>query len=325
MPDLFISPLNPWSTLATLTVVMMVTSFKEGYEDLQRFKADKAENDRKVTVVTFQGGEEVEHVIETQNIKAGDIIKLKGTQLVPADMVIMMTSMYEDVNQCYIETANLDGETNLKVRMAAPALKPLCSGGTAYSALFEGNIEYEPPNKNLHTFVGAMHIKDQPSISLSAENVMLRGCLFSNTEWCYGIALYTGQQTKIQMNNRLAPSKLGQIEKYANTGIIVIFMLQTLLVAGSVVSIYFYGYDDLGKAPYAYTTVLHDYKNGLSTGSILPLWLEYVFVYYLLYNNCIPISLYVTLEIVNIGQAYLVANDKEIYDEKLDAPCIVRS
>ena len=305
-------------------VVMLVTSFKEGYEDMQRHHADSVENVRKVTVITFEDGEEVEHSIETQHIKAGDIIKLTGTQLVPADMVIIMTSMYADANQCFIETANLDGETNLKSRMAAPALKSLCTEGRAYPSLFDGSVEYEPPNRNLHSFIGAIHIKDQPSISLSAENVMLRGCLFSNTDWCYGVALYTGQQTKIQMNNRHASNKMSQIEKYANTAILMIFILQSFLVAASVASIYIYGYDDLHKAPYAYAEELFNYEN-LNNGSVLPLWLEYVFIYYLLYNNCIPISLYVTLEIVNIGQAYLISNDKEMYDEKLDTACIVRS
>ena len=302
----------------------MVTSVKEGYEDLQRYKADKRENNRKVTVITFEGDEEKEHTIESQHIKTGDIIKLNGKQVVPADMVIIMTSMYADANQCYIETSNLDGETNLKLRQAAPALKPLCAEGHAYSSLFKGNIEYEPPNKNLHSFIGALHIKDQPSISLSPENIMLRGCLFTNTDWCYGVALYTGQETKIQMNNKIASNKMSQIEKYANTAILMIFLLQSLLVAGSVASIYLYGYDDLGKAPYAYTQKLFDYDN-LNTGSVLPLWLEHVFIYYLLYNNCIPISLYVTLEIVNIGQAYLISNDREIYDEQLDEACVVRS
>ena len=244
---------------------------------MQRHHADSVENVRKVTVITFEDGEEVEHSIETQHIKAGDIIKLTGTQLVPADMVIIMTSMYADANQCFIETANLDGETNLKSRMAAPALKSLCTEGRAYPSLFDGSVEYEPPNRNLHSFIGAIHIKDQPSISLSAENVMLRGCLFSNTDWCYGVALYTGQQTKIQMNNRHASNKMSQIEKYANTAILMIFILQSFLVAASVASIYIYGYDDLHKAPYAYAEELFNYEN-LNNGSVLPLFSCFIWI-----------------------------------------------
>lgn len=48
-------------------------------------------------------------------------------------------------------------------------------------------------------------------------------------------------------------------------------------------------------------------------------------MFLLLYNNFIPISLYVTIELVNVGQAYLIASDAELYDEELDCPCVVRS
>ena len=157
---------------------------KEGYEDVQRSISDKIENTRMVTVVTFDNGVEKEHVMESQQVKCGDIVKLKGTELVPVDMVLVMTSMFADGNTCYIETANLDGETNLKVREAPKELLPHVKSGEVKAALFEGNMEYEAPNKNLNTFVGAMHLKNIPSIPLDARNVLLRGCLFSNTDWC---------------------------------------------------------------------------------------------------------------------------------------------
>ena len=48
-------------------------------------------------------------------------------------------------------------------------------------------------------------------------------------------------------------------------------------------------------------------------------------VFFLLYNNFIPISLYVSIELVNVGQAYLMGSDEEMYSEALDAPCCVRS
>ena len=51
--EMFVSPLDPYSTLATLVFVLMVTSLKEGYEDIQRSRADKAENVREVIVFVF--------------------------------------------------------------------------------------------------------------------------------------------------------------------------------------------------------------------------------------------------------------------------------
>jgi phospholipid-translocating P-type ATPase (flippase) len=48
-------------------------------------------------------------------------------------------------------------------------------------------------------------------------------------------------------------------------------------------------------------------------------------VFFLLYNNFIPISLYVTIELVNVGQAFLIQSDENLYRKELDVACIVRS
>lgn len=248
--------------------VLLITSFKEGYEDFQRYKSDKDENNRLVTVVTFENGEIVEKRIESKLIKAGDIIKLEGKTAVAADILLIMTSNYSDGNQCYIETANIDGETNLKVREAPSVLLPYCKDGRLLESLVTGEIEFEQPNKDIHAFVGALHLNSiADPIPLSAENIVLRGALFSNTEWAYAIAIYTGQETKIQMNNRHADAKMSKIEGYLNKAIIMIFFAQLILVSISVISIYAMGFDRVAKLPYINT-------DGKISTSVLPYWLE---------------------------------------------------
>ena len=143
-------------------------------------------------------------------------------------MILIFTSMYHDSNQCYVETTNIDGETNLKLREAPPDISKLHNNrANASSQLFKGFFEYEPPNKNIHNFIGALHLDaaDAP-MALGPENLLLRSSLFSNTDWGYGIAVYVGQETKIQMNNRHAPSKLSKIEIYVNKAIKLIFIAQ---------------------------------------------------------------------------------------------------
>jgi magnesium-transporting ATPase (P-type) len=102
---------------------------------------------------------------------------------------------------------------------------------------------------------------------LSADNILLRSSLFSNTDWAYGIAIYTGQETKIQMNNRHAPSKQSKLEQYLNLAIIIIFFCQITLVTISVISIYILGFNAESKLPYIY-------PSNAESASILPLWLE---------------------------------------------------
>ena len=67
--SIFTTPIEAASTVATLCIVMMVTSIKEGMEDLDRAKSDRAENIRQVTVVTFtEDGTVVETIKETQEV-----------------------------------------------------------------------------------------------------------------------------------------------------------------------------------------------------------------------------------------------------------------
>lgn len=300
----------------------MVTSVKEGLEDLDRARSDNIENTRKACVVTFdERGEPQENIVETQFIKSGDIVKMTGTTQVPVDLLLIASSMWADGNQCYVETANIDGETNLKLKEAPSGLLTIIQGlnGEPTVDLLDGaQVEFEPANKNIHNFIGALHLRDREPISLSTENLILRSSLFSNTDWGYGIAIYTGQETKIQMNNRHAPSKMSKIEGYVNKAIVLIFFSQCCLVTAAVISLFALEYNVEGNFPYVYP------PNEERT-SVLPVFIEQWFIFFILFNNFIPISLYVTIELVNLGQAYLISVDKHLYDEALDMPCVVRS
>lgn len=54
----------------------------------------------------------------------------------------------------FIETANLDGETNLKIRQAHPDTASLLD--TAELMNFRANIQCEPPNRHLYEFNGVL-------------------------------------------------------------------------------------------------------------------------------------------------------------------------
>jgi len=323
--ELYVSPLNPYSTVGTFAFVLLITCIKEGIEDLQRAKSDTFENTREVTIVTFNhDGTHTETVKKSQEIAPGDIIKLNGHCAVPADMILLLTSMHNDGTKCFIETANIDGETNLKVREAPPLLLEsfahIIENGQLTSELVSGSIEFEAPNKNIHKFTGNLKLdKAKEVIPLSADNILLRSAIFSNTDWGYGVVVYAGGETKIQMNNRHAPSKMSRLESNLNRAILIIIGAQIVLVFFSVISIYIMGFQDHDKLPYVYPPGNSDNE------SILPLWLEQIFVFFLLYNNFVPISLYVTIELVNLGQAFLMHSDENMYREELDVACQVRS
>ena len=61
--------------------------------------------------------------------------------------------------------------------------------------VFTGFMEFEPPNKNIHIFVGAMTLENlSEPLALAPENVIYRSSLFSNTDWGYGVVVYAGKE-----------------------------------------------------------------------------------------------------------------------------------
>lgn len=65
-------------------------------------------------------------------------------------------------------------------------------------------------------------------IPLSNDNILLRGMSLRNVESIIGIVVYTGHETKIQMNTVKADYKVSKMMEMTNTAIFYIFLLQIL-------------------------------------------------------------------------------------------------
>jgi phospholipid-transporting ATPase len=226
-------------------------------------------------------------------------------------MILINSS--EGKGSCYIETKNLDGETNLKLRHTSKGvLKTRNSIGLDGLDKFNGKIESEQPNNNIHKFEGNMSIIDNKKNGLNSDNIVLRGCSLRNTDYVEGIVIFTGHDTKLMQNSAKAKYKFSQLELYANLCIGVILTLQMILaIIGSLIS----------------TTLSVNYDTSLSwvteegktdSSEMKTLVFQLIGTWILLLNNFVPISLIVQMELVKFWQAMFMTYEVDMYDVRAD-------
>ncbi|XP_006338563.1 probable phospholipid-transporting ATPase 8 isoform X1 [Solanum tuberosum] len=315
------SPLAPYtasSILAPLLVVIGATMAKEGIEDWRRKRQDIEANNRKVNVYTEN------HTFQEtrwKSLRVGDLIKVYKDQYFPTDL-LLLSSSYED-GICYVETSNLDGETNLKVKHALNITSSLQDDGSFQN--FKGVVKCEDPNEDLYTFIGTLYYDNQQN-PLSVQQILLRGSKLRNTDYVYGVVIFTGHDTKVMQNSTDPPSKRSGIEKRMDKIIYVLFgTLITIAFIGSI----FFGIEtknDIsgGKLRRWYlrpdkTSVFYDPKR-----ATLAAFFHFLTAL-MLYGYLIPISLYVSIEIVKVLQSIFINQDREMYYEERDKPAHART
>ncbi|CAJ2504225.1 Uu.00g116190.m01.CDS01 [Anthostomella pinea] len=316
-------------------------SFVSAYEDIQMTpvasplpptKELELGEDTPTHVLAREKGDLINHELESngqarfhkdawKNLQVGDFVRLYNDDELPADVIVLATS--DSDGACYVETKNLDGETNLKVRQALHCGRSLKHARDCERAQF--TIQSEAPQPNLYKYNGAIEWQqDFPGIGpremsepITIDNLLLRGCNMRNTEWVLGVVIFTGHDTKIMMNAGATPSKRARIARelnfnvICNFGILVIMCLVSGIANGVAwskndASIAWFDYGSIGSTP------------GM-TGFIT------FFAALIVFQNLVPISLYISLEIVRTLQAIFIYSDVEMYYEPIDYPCVPKS
>ena len=250
------------------------------------------------------------------DVKVGDVVLVHNREHVPADIVALASS--EAQNVCYIETSNLDGETNLKLRQGLPETGEW-NTPAAYRDL-KVTVNCNAPNKQIYQFDGYMQIvrvqNDVLTLPLEPKQLLLRGSVLRNTEWLYAVVVFSGHETKLMMNANDAPTKWTNVERKTNRYILMIFCFQILLVLLSCAGRGFWGSRNERESTYLRTD--DDYSPWGDAA------ISFV-TFLILYNNLIPISLYVSMELVKVWQAYLIDHDVQMYYEVNDTPAKART
>lgn len=254
----------------------------------------------------------------------GDFVRIYNDDELPADIIILSTS--DPDGACYVETKNLDGETNLKVRQALRCGRTLKHARDCERAEFR--IDSEGPQSNLYKYNGAIRWRqpvpgypdDEPedmTEPVTIDNLLLRGCHLRNTEWVLGVVVYTGHDTKIMMNAGVTPSKRARIAREMNFNVICNFGILFVMCLVSAI---------VNGVSWAKTNTSKNYFDYGSIGSSPPVTGFITFWAAIInFQNLVPISLYITLEIVRTLQAIFIFSDVEMYYEPIDQPCVPKT
>ncbi|XP_043706963.1 probable phospholipid-transporting ATPase 8 isoform X2 [Telopea speciosissima] len=313
------SPLAPYragSIVLPLVVVIGATMVKEAVEDWRRRKQDIEANNRKVKVY---GKDHTFHKTKWKNVRVGDLVRVEKDEFFPADL-LLLSSSYDD-GICYVETMNLDGETNLKVKRCLEATAALRDEFWKFKAI----VRCEDPNEHLYSFIGNLYHENR-QYPLSPHQILLRDSKLRNTEYIYGVVIFCDHDTKVMQNTIHPPSKRSKVERKMDK--IIYFLFSVLVLISSIGSVLFgvQTKNDISGGRYKRwylrpdsTTVFFDPRRA-SLASFC-----HFLTGLMLYGYLIPISLYVSIEIVKVLQTIFINQDKNMYYAVTEKPALART
>ncbi|VDM48034.1 unnamed protein product [Toxocara canis] len=226
---------------------------------------------------------------------------------------------------CYIETAELDGETNLKARQALPETFEM---GDKLSLIgdFKGEIICEAPNNRLNQFEGKLSFGGS-TLPLDNDKMLLRGCVLRNTRWCYGVVVFAGKDTKLMMNSGKTKFKRTSLDRFLNILImgIVLFLIAMCLMCTILCGVWEW---TTGR----HFTVYLEWDRSIvpkadekSSQQIAIIAFLNFFSYIILLNTVVPISLYVSVEIIRFVHSMWINFDRAMYYKKGDIAARART
>lgn len=171
-------------------------------------------------------------------MQIGDFLEIRKNERIPADMIVL--SSKEESGTLFIRTDQLDGETDWKLRKA-----PISTQKLKYEDLFElkGLITLDAPSTFIYEFNGVLEITKkcmEPENSefeindrIVKDSLSLENTIWANTilasESCIGIVIYTGKETRAQMNSSKPKAKYGILDKEINVYNRILFIIMIIL------------------------------------------------------------------------------------------------
>ena len=336
------------SILLPLFIVITISAVKDAVEDYGRAKQDWLKNNEKFK--TYRKGHF--HHVTSKELLVGDLVMIEDGQRVPADCILLISGVGGG-SMVYVDTKNLDGETNLKPKQVAPGMlregfreEWRGVGGLSVKVTVDG------PNGDMRSFSGEIKVgkntkstkkgksvktpkgsaaaarggagddmlspkspaankrrsggSSDDSEPLTLDNFILSDCLVRNTPWLIGLIIYSGEDSKIRQNMKAQLTETRRKETRVFSMTKKIFVLMVVVQIGMcIVAAALAGYYEAQDKQRAW------YLRSTTQGVLYYAALRFL-TWFIIVKDFIPISLYVSLELVQFLQALFMQWDAEM-------------
>uniref|UniRef100_A0A8D0MF31 Phospholipid-transporting ATPase n=1 Tax=Sus scrofa TaxID=9823 RepID=A0A8D0MF31_PIG len=284
------TPTSPVTSGLPLFFVITVTAIKQGYEDWLRHKADSAMNQCPVHFI--QHGKLVRK--QSRKLRVGDVVMVKEDETFPCDLIFLSSSRADGT--CHVTTASLDGESSHKTHYAVQDTKGFHSEQDI--AGLPAPIECDQPQPDLYKPLGS-------------ENLLLRGATLKNTEKIFGVAVYTGMETKMALNYQSKSQKRSAVEKSMNAFLVVYLCILVSKALINTALKYAWQSEPFQDEPWYNRKTEAERQRNL----FLRAFTDFL-AFMVLFNYIIPVSMYVTVEMQKFLGSYFITWDQEMFDEE---------
>ncbi|XP_006869134.1 PREDICTED: probable phospholipid-transporting ATPase IK [Chrysochloris asiatica] len=299
----------PWFTLfMPLVCLLVIRAARDLVDDIGRHRSDTTINNRPCQILVGKSF----LWRKWKDLCVGDVICLHKNSLVPADMLLLAST--EPSSLCYVETADIDGETNLKFRQALAVTHHELNNVRKMST-FQGKVVCEKPNSRMHNFVGYLEWNDK-RYPLDCGNILLRGCKIRNTDTCYGLVIYAGFDTKIMKSCGKIHLKRTKLDHLMNRLVVIIFLFLVLVSLVLTLGFHYKTKEFKDKHYYIPTSLKHTD----TMESIFTFW-----GFLILLSVMIPMAMFISAEFIYLGNSIFINWDMKMYYAPLDIPAKARS
>ncbi|XP_054835635.1 phospholipid-transporting ATPase IK [Eublepharis macularius] len=300
----------PWfALLLPISILLGIRGIRDLTDDIARHRSDGEINSRSCEILT--GGSFCKK--QWRDICVGDIVCLRKNSFVPADLLLLSSS--EPSSLCYVETMDIDGETNLKYRQALLVTHQELAS-VENMAAFDGKVTCEEPNSRLHNFIGTLEWRGE-TFPLDSDQILLRGCRIRNTEICYGLVIYAGFDSKIMKNCgkiKLKKTKLNQLMDR-----IVLLICLALLLTSFGLAVGSGIWADKFRQEHSYLSVFYTDASP-AKHAFFAFW-----GFIILLSFVLPMAMLITFEFIYLVNSCFINWDLEMYYAPKDTPAKARS